>query len=111
MSDDYAGLLLDGPGRSLSGQSLSLSLPYTHLEDTYIKMISMYELNILSHLIIFSVSDDYTELLLDGVSLSALGFSSRRRRYPPSYTPLDTHVHQNRLNVCTKYRVILFFVL
>ena len=54
---------------------------------------------------------DDTELLLDGVSLSALGFSSRRRRYPPSYTPLDTHVHQNRLNVCTKYRVILFFVL
>ena len=90
MSDHYTELLLDGPGRSLSGQSLSLSLPYTHLEDTYIKMISMYGLNILSHqshLIIFSVSDDYAELLLDGVSLSALGFSSRRRRYPPSYTP------------------------
>ena len=87
MSDDYAELLLGGPGRSLSGQSLSLFLPYTHLEDTYIKMISMYELNISSHLIIFSVSDDYAELLLDGVSLSALGFSSRRRRYPPSYTP------------------------
>ena len=55
MSDHYTELLLDGPGRSLSGQSLSLSLslPYTHLEDTYIKMISMYELNILPHLITF----------------------------------------------------------
>ena len=103
MSDDYAELLLDGPGRSLSGQSLSLSLslslPYTHLEDTYIKMISMSELNISSHLIIFSVSDDYTELLLDGVSLSALGFSSRRRRYPPSYTP-QTPMYIKTVSMC-----------
>ena len=95
-TDPWTSPYLKSLQPKLSSRKCDVSLPCSHTEDTYIKMISMCELNTSS---LFSVRSLHGALA--------------RRSWPVSLWPVSLslsalypfrrHVHQNDLNVWTKY--------